>query len=75
MRLLTVVTVVYPISENTRVFTYMDSMAQAYCASKVSTPDWVFAVFRNCPVAPTCNDICAEFKTQLLELVDNRRTK
>ncbi|KAH3746805.1 uncharacterized protein LOC127848491 [Dreissena polymorpha] len=53
-------------------YNYFDEMAQNYCAAKGD--GWVFSIRRDCNVAPTCNDICASAKTDILRTINNQRT-
>ncbi|XP_052788240.1 uncharacterized protein LOC128223040 [Mya arenaria] len=48
-------------------------MAQSYCAAKVPGAEWVFALRRDCTMAPTCNTICANAKASILSTISNQR--
>lgn len=56
-------------------YNYFDQIAQTYCQGRF-VPGWVFAVRRDCRgVAPTCNDICATAKSDILATIEFQRNE
>ncbi|WAR29961.1 hypothetical protein MAR_003529 [Mya arenaria] len=55
-------------------YSYLDVMAQSYCAARVPGAEWVFALRRNCTMAPDCNTMCNNAKTSILSAISNQRT-
>ncbi|KAH3830321.1 uncharacterized protein LOC127877379 [Dreissena polymorpha] len=55
-------------------YNYFDEMAQNYCAAKGE--GWVFSIRRDCfGIAPTCNNMCAAAKTDILSAMGIQVTK